>query len=99
AKPPKLQDIINLAKFFASLERYKKAAKLFEAVPKPKYLDQPGLKATAEQKNEPYDYWDSQLEYGNMLRKSQDWAGANKLYNSILNHPNGRRQTFAKIEK
>src|SRR5262249_14430603 len=70
AKPPKLQDIINLAKFFASLERYKKAAKLFEAVAKPKFLDQPGLKVTPEQENELYGYWDSQLEFGNMLRKS-----------------------------
>lgn len=99
AKPPKLPDIINMAKFFASLERFKKAADLFEVVPKPKFLDQPGLKATAEQENELYDYWDSQLEYGNMLRKSQDWAGANKLYNSIINHPNGRKQVFARKEK
>ena len=77
-------------------------ADLFKVVPEPKFLNQKGLKATEEQEKELLTYWDFQLEKGNLLRKSktkEGFEGSNKIYNDIINHPNARLQTMAKMEQ
>jgi hypothetical protein len=98
-KKPELSDIKNLIRFYTSLEQFKKAYDLIKYVPEPKFLNQKLAKATDEQNRELHHYWDFQLEYGNMLRQSKDYEGANKVYVRLLNHPNGRLIWSAKKEQ
>ena len=98
-KTPNLADVKNLSRFYTGLEQFKKGAELFKVVPEPKFLNQKGLKATEEQDRELYIYWDFQLEYANLLRKSKDFEGANKVFNNIISHPNARGQTYAKRDQ
>jgi hypothetical protein len=96
-----IRDITFLARCYASLEDYGKAANLFAQVPPPKALNKDPLKD--EDEKEVATYWYFQIEYAKALRQSarsrQDLAKAKKVLDRLLEHKNARRVFQAKEEE
>ena len=101
SKTPEVRDVKNLAKFYGSLNLYKKAADLFKTVQKPKFLDDKKVldKLTEQQNIELWAYWDMQVEYGRLLRESKEYTEANKILAHVLSHVNARHQLEAEEEQ
>jgi hypothetical protein len=96
-----LKDTMFLAKCYASLEEYAKAANLYAKIPPPKALDKDNLKE--EDEKEIATYWHLQVQYAKVLRLSahskEDLGKAKRVLDYLQRHKNARLQIYGEVEQ